>query len=910
MTGPFRARWLGASALPLLMLLAGPTSIQKAVAQVPQEAPKFETVYVEARKRVEDQQTVPISLNAYSQDDLDKLNVKTIEDLRYSAPSLYIAPTTFRQDTLNITIRGQRNFDAPSGGGNSGLSFDTATAVYKDGVYYARAIGLGGSLFDVESVQVLKGPQGTLVGRNTTGGALLYQSKEPGDQYEAYVKATAGDFGRGGLIGVVNVPLSDTVFFRMALNADNQRGYISNHYYDPSSGMTNTQPAMGSNKLAALLSLKWQPSDDFSVLLRADLAAEHDTGSTYHDLGYFVGTVASGTRASICNIPGTCPSTTAPLSGISYTDLLGHPIAPYYLTATAAGVSNVNPSPLAYNATLHTLEREQTTGFWSAEQAVSNLDVGHYQTYSATIDKTLGDIDAKWVTAYRTWDNQGQAISRGLAVETNSYKFNTPNYRSWQSELTLNGSLFDDRVKWTGGLFYFNEYSPNDGGLLYLFLPSAGGAPQAVQGRQLTITDSRNNTEQNRSYAAYAQATWTVIDGTRLTAGLRYTYDERYAHVATQTIRTPSTQALANTQTGNGATGLYNPGAVAFEGISYAGQTQSCTLTNAAGVILPLSQCAIDVNRSYHKPTFTLALDHDLWAGTMVYGTMRSGYRSGAINTQGVNSAALVAKPEEVLDYELGVKSDFAVMDIPVRTNLALYQTVYHDIQVQQQVPNITTASAIGGGACTQALLNAGQCTGNFNDNITLNAKSARIIGVEWEVQVLPTDWLTLSASGSYIDPRYTDYTFVVPPGYLQPSSNTNLSGTPIPVPAWQTNESVTFNLGHDLFGLPLGDASFTAHYYWQSRYLADMRNYNPAQRTFAYGLLNLRLEFKDFLKQDLDFALYANNIANTQACLPEFTGVLNSAPNGSFGQPGTSGLLQCVPLAPRMVGAQLTYRF
>jgi iron complex outermembrane receptor protein len=670
--------------------------------------------------------------------------------------------------------------------------------------------------------------------------------------------------------------------------------------------MTNTQPAMGSNKLAALLSLKWQPDETFKLVLRADLAAEHDTGSTYHDLDYFVGTVPSGTRASICNIPGTCPSTTAPASGYSYIDLLGHPIAPYYLTANAGGVSNVNPSPLAYNATLHQLERARTYGFWSAEQAVSNLDVGHYQTYSAVADKDLGDVAVRWMAAYRTWDNTGKAISRGLGVETNSYLFNIPNYRSWQSELTFNGSAFAERVKWTAGLFYFNEYSPNDGGLLYLFLPSAGGAPQAVAGRQLTITDSRGNSEQNRSYAAYGQATWTVIDGTRLTAGLRYTYDERYAHVATRNIRTPSTQALANAQ----VNGVYNPGSVTFEGITYTGQTNYCTLTNANGVILPLSQCAVDVNRSYHKPTFTLALDHDLWEGTMVYATMRSGYRSGAINTQGVNSAALVAQPEQVLDHEIGVKSDFAIMDVPVRTNLAAYQTIYHDIQVQQQVPNITGATAIGGGACTQTALNAGQCLGNFNDNITLNAKSARIYGVEWEVQVLPTDWLTLSASGSYIDPRYTDYTFVVPPGYLQPSGNTNLSGTPIPVPAWQTNETVTFDLGHNLLDLPTGDVGFTAHYYWQSRYLADLRNYNPMQRTFAYGLLNLRLEFKDFLKRNVDLAFFANNVVNTEACLPEFTGVLNSAPNGTFGQPGTSGLLQCVPLAPRMVGAQLTYRF
>ncbi len=896
MTGPNRVRWLGATALPLVMLLAGEAIAQDA-------SPKFETVYVEARKRVEDEQTVPISITAYSQDDLDQLGVKTIEDLKYSAPSVTIQTSAFRQDTLNISIRGQRNFDAPSGGGNSGLSFDTATAVYKDGVYYARAIGLTGSLFDVESVSILKGPQGTLVGRNTTGGALLYQSKEPTGDYEAWIRGTVGDYGRAGLQGVVNIPLTDTLSFRAALNADDQKGYISNHYYDPNSGMTNNQAAMGSDKLAALLSLKWQPFENLKIMLRADLAGEHDTGSTYHDLGYFTGTVLSSGRASICNIPGTCPSTTNP--SISYVDLLGHTVAPYYLTATATGVSNVNPSPLAYNAYLNALSREQTYGFWSTEQALSNLDVGHYQTYSATVDSAVDDVAVRLMTAYRTFDNTGRAVSRGLGVEMNTYQFNIPDYESWQSELTLNGSLFSDTVKWTGGLFYFTESSPDDGGILYLFLPAAGGPPTAASGKQLTITDSRNNSEKNSSYAAYAQATWNVFDDTRLTAGVRYTYDERFAHIATQNIRTPSTPALAAAQ----ANGVYSATPVTYEGITYNAQTDYCTLTDARAVALPLSQCAVDVSRSYHKPTWTLALDHDLWTGTMVYATMRSGYRSGAINTQATDTSALTVLPEEVLDYELGVKSDFTVMDVPVRTNLAAYETIYHNIQTQQSAINVSGASVSGGGPCTQAAFNAGSCIGTSSESITLNAKAAHIMGVEWDVQVLPTDWLTLSASGSYIDPRFTDFSFIVPAGYLQPAVS-NLTGTPIPVPAWQTNETATFTLGHDLLGLPTGDVNFTAHYYWQSRTLADLRNYNPAQRTFAYGMLNLRLEFKDILKKNLDLAMFVNNVADTQACLPEYTGVLNSAPNGTFGTPNTSGLLQCVPLAPRMAGVQLTYKF
>ncbi len=904
MTTLFRARVLGSSALPLLLVISAGAAAQT--------SDNFETVMVDARKRAEDQQIVPIAITAYNQADLDRLNIKTIEDLRYSSPSLQIAPTSFRQDTLNITIRGQRNFDAPSGGGNSGLAFDTASAVYKDGVYYARAVGLGGALFDLETVQVLKGPQGTLVGKNTTGGALLYRSREPGSEYEGTLRATGGDYGRAGLQGVVNIPLTDEFSFRAAVNLENQKGYIANYFYDPASGMRNNQAAMGSNKIAGNFSLKWQPSEDTKLVLRADIAAEHNTGVTYHSIDYFTGTTMSNGRASICNIPATCPSTTNTANPtIAFTDLLGHPVGSYYLTANAAGVGAVNPSPAAYNSLLASVARQKTYGFWSAEQAISNLSAGHYQTYSGTLDQALGDVDMKLMAAYRTWDNTGQAISRGQPFEMNTYQFNFPNYESLQTELTFNGTGFGGALQWTAGLFYFNESSLDDGGLLYLFLPAAGGPPQAVQGRQLTITDSRNNDTENTSYAGYLQATWAVWSDTRLTGGLRVTHDQRFAHMETRTIRTPSTQTLANTQTGNGARGMFDPAAWNFENINYTGQTVACTMTNANGVILPLNQCNIDTTKNYTEPTWTVSLDHDLWDGTMVYGAVRTGYRSGAINPQSINIAAQVALPEEVMDYELGLKSDFVLGNTPIRANLAVFKTEYRNIQVQQGVPNVSLATGPGGaGACTQALFNAGSCLGTFNDNITLNARAARIWGAEWDVTVLLNDWLTFRSNGSYTDARYTDYTFLVPAGYLQPGGATNLSGTPIPLPAWQTSQFLTFAMGRNLFDLPTGDVSFNVHYYWQGRTLADMRNYHPSQRTSAYGMLNLRLEARDFLHLNLDLAVFMRNATSNEACIPEYSGVLNSAPNGTFGVPGTSGLLQCVPLAPRMTGVQLSYRY
>jgi iron complex outermembrane receptor protein len=861
----------------------------------PAEAPAggsvaaFDTVIVTARKREEAAQTVPISITAYDQVALDRLDIRTLADLRFSAPSVYTAPSTFRQDTLNITIRGQRNFDS------AGLQFDTAAAVYVDGVYYARPVGLTGALFDVDSVQVLKGPQGTLVGRNSTGGAILYQTRQPTGDFGGFLKLTAGDHGRRELQTAVNLPLSPTLAVRAALSDNQLAGYIRNDFRDPATGAANTTPGMGSRQITGRISIKWTPDPSFSLLLRGTAAAEHDTGTTYHDLGYFEGTtLATGGRPSICNIPATCTG---------FTDLKGRMIAPYYADVASR---TVNTAAAAYNAPLNSLRREQAAGFWSAEQAVSNYNVGHYTTLSAAADKVLGSVEVKLAGAYRAWNTKGVSSSRGLPYVTNLFTYATPDYTSYQSELTVNGTAFGGRLKWTGGLFYFREASPDDGDQLYLFLP-AGVAPAAAAGKQITYTDPTDNDERNTSYAAYAQGTYDLGGGTRLTAGLRYTRDQRFAHLATQTVRTPATAATTATV----ANGVFDPSSFTILGISYAGQTRACALTDSGGVLLPLARCSVEINRTFAKPTWTLAVDHDLAAHTLVYATARSGYRSGAINSAAINPNVVVAKPEDVNDYEVGLKSDWALGGVLLRSNLAAYWMAYRNIQIQTSLPNVTIASGPGGAPCTQAVFDAGQCVGASNDNVTLNARAARVRGVEWELTAKPVPALTVGLSGSYLDAVYTDYSFSPPAGYLLPTGRTDLSGTPFPLPQWQATATAAYAIKADALKTDAFDeVVVSARGYWQSHVMADMRPYNPVQHTRAYTLVNLRLDFTGVAGRQIDFSVFADNLFNRKVCLPESQGVLNSAPNGTFGVAGTSGLLQCLPLAPRMAGASLQYRF
>src|SRR6516225_282160 len=103
------------------------------------------------------------------------------------------------------------------------MSFDTAAAVYVDGVYMARPEGLLAAVFDIDDPEVLKGPQGTLVGRNSTGGAVLYQTREPGADFGGNLQVSGGDHGRGALEGAINIPLSDTLFFRAAAQVSDSK---------------------------------------------------------------------------------------------------------------------------------------------------------------------------------------------------------------------------------------------------------------------------------------------------------------------------------------------------------------------------------------------------------------------------------------------------------------------------------------------------------------------------------------------------------------------------------------------------------------------------------------------------------------------------------------------------------------
>ncbi len=908
------AAFMGVSAL-----LLGAPSVRAQVAVSDQavqpsasESGGLEELVVTARKRSEAVQTVPISITAFSQSDLEDKNIDTIEDLRFETPSVYIFADSFRQDTVDITIRGMQNFNQ-----GSGINYDTAAALYIDGVYYARTQGLTGTFFDVANVAVLEGPQGTLVGRNSTGGAVLYTTEQPQNTFGGFFEATVGDYQDRTIQGALNIPVDDKLAIRVAGSLDGREGYLQNIYYNPTTGYRNTTAALGYRKLAGRIAAKFQPDDDLSIIIRGDSDTEHDTGSSYHDLGYFVGAVTSLSRPSICNIPGSCTTSTA-AAGTGFTDLQGNYIAPYFTNPTTGAI---NTNPQSYNALLNSVAREKGN-FWTTDSAQTNWDVDHIHTISATIDDThLDNVEIKLLGGYHWMDTEGIAGSRGDPYVTLQYNYDSPGYKSYDGELTFSGKLFDDQFKWTAGLFYFGEEQPMAyGNASALYSPNYP-VPAAISGHQVTLSQYNGYGQgQNESYAGYAQATYNILPDLRVTGGVRYSVDDREASTSAETIKFPATAATTKSTTN----AVFYPGAFVYDGISYTGYSLSCSQTNAAGVVLPLSQCYTKLSKTFEKPTFTFSIDYDVFDKTLVYFTTSRGYRAGSVIPTAVPQFDLL-QPETAQDYEAGVKSDWELGGMAFRTNGDVYDTQFNNVQTTVALPGVLFATAPGTGPggttgpCTQAAFNAGSCSGTTNSSVALNAKAARIYGAEMSLTAKPVPELTLTVGGDYLHAYYTNFTFSVPPGYLLPAAGGyNLSGTPFPLPQRQINASATYVFSGERLGLPIENLSIGGQIYAQSHFAADTQGFNPAQTTQGYLLTDFRVGIQNIYNSDISLSGFVTNAFNTQACQPESgnsgsgagAGLLNSVPTATFGTPGTSGVLQCIPLPPRMFGVTGKYTF
>jgi iron complex outermembrane receptor protein len=419
-------------------------------------------IVVTARRREERGQDVPISLIAVNGAALEAANVRTVADLGQVASGIRLEVTNNRRSTLQVSIRGQRQFGNIPGQ-------DPPTAVYFADAIVFPMVGFNTSLHDIANVQVLKGPQGTLFGRNTTGGALLVTPARPTNDYSAAVTATIGNYQTYGVKGFLNVPVSDSLQMRLA-------GYYQEND-DYQTILTPSLPGRGAGggKTGDVrLSLLWKPSDNIENYLVAYYATEKNNGLLV--------------RAVALN----------PLS--QFLAPFGNPAAgPVFGSFPKAESELWRPGD----------DPNKVYGDFPVPEDIKQYNV----VDTLTVD--LGGVSVKNILAYRRVSGTALINVTGLdlpVVDANQQSV----YKTLSQELQLNGSAFDDRLTWTAGAYFFQLKSIDRQYSSFLNLAKSGAAVMPLAGQI-----------KNTSYAGYVQGSYKLTDALILTAGFRYTIDKR-----------------------------------------------------------------------------------------------------------------------------------------------------------------------------------------------------------------------------------------------------------------------------------------------------------------------------------------------------------------------------------------------
>lgn len=227
-----------------------------------EEKATIEHIEVTAQRRVQNLQKTPVSITAIGEDQLSSKQINRLDDLAYEVPNLIIAPNTGTSSGAKIFMRGV-------GEDNSTFTNDPAIGVYVDGVFFARQTGALIDIYDLERIEVLRGPQGTLYGRNTSGGAIKYISKKPRGENESYIQAVAGNMGKLDVKFAGDYSVTDDLAIQVAAIKRNRDGYSYNK--------TTDQYVNDQSVLSARIGALWKIDDKSTLYFNADMIQDSST---------------------------------------------------------------------------------------------------------------------------------------------------------------------------------------------------------------------------------------------------------------------------------------------------------------------------------------------------------------------------------------------------------------------------------------------------------------------------------------------------------------------------------------------------------------------------------------------------------------------------------------------------------
>lgn len=691
-----------ALALPALLLSSGEAAAQSGSSDAA-VGNRIEEVVVTARSKGESVQNVPIAITAITKQ-LNSADVRDIRDIVAFTPNVRIDSIYQRANSPSINIRGI----SPSRTDDN--SIDSPIGVIIDGIYLGSLPGQIIENFDVERVEILRGPQGTLFGRNTVGGALNVIRTKPTGEWGAKVQYTTGKWNDQEFRGVLNAPLiKDVLAAKLFFFSANRDGYLHNTF------LNINQPQKDYNNYGVVL--KYTPNDRIEALLTVEKFDDKSQGGAF--IGNFnvgAGVLPVGTGPSDFNTPGSSQGPGGTLSNFlpglfglqntpARTDLsIAKTISPnfpspgsvqtyaYTLNASAKLNDNLRVVSVTGYRKQHELASEDFDG--SSTDFINISTDAHYHQFSQEL-RLEGD-----------WDSSMGKVS----FVAGGYYFNSRFNRNWVTSgdfwefVDLLGGYSLARNVWTNPALATTTGFSNP--------VAACNAPRTTPGLQAVFGRVRCDPGVNGAYgfklvaklfedqetesvAGFAHADWEFLPKLTLTLGVRYTWEQK-TFTGYQAYQTP----LARVKV------------FAFP--------DSVTLQN-----------------SWRNTSPMAALSYKVTPDILLYSSYSKGWHSGGFFGVNQNTQDFLQNqydPENANSYEIGMKGQF--FDNRVQLNLAAFRNDFSNKQESAIVFDKTTNTVV---------------------TLFTNVGGARYQGLEGELQWVVNDQLSLAASFGYLDAKYTN---------------------------------------------------------------------------------------------------------------------------------------------------------
>jgi iron complex outermembrane receptor protein len=834
------------------VVLATPAYAQQAA------DPGGNDIVVTARRIEERLQDVPISMTVYTPEQLSNRNIINSTDIATYTPSLTVN-SRYGPDKSSFAIRGFSQ------------DLNTLPSV---GVYFAEVVaprlnsnitsgnGAGvGSMFDLQNVQVLKGPQGTLFGRNTTGGAILLVPNRPTDRFEGYVEGTYGNYDATRVQMVLNVPLADTFKVRLGFDRYKRDGYLHNRSGIGPSDFNDI------NYFAARLSILADLTPDLENYLIATYAKSDTNG--------FVGKIGACNRNGIGTTrDGNISATTAAfrLANCAELDRQAANNFGFY------DVMGTNPNPYIDSRTWQVIN----TTTW---QASDTFAVKNIVSYGEAREKYSFNLNGDW-------QRIGNTI---IPFITTNAGITGPQGRQWSltEEFQLRGNSGDDRLSWQAGFYYekSNPLGPQEQWTSIFAnctnVYSFQCTPYSILGGTFAIGNvsvARNDYFFDNK-AVYAQGTYNFTEQLALTLGGRWTWDK---------VRT----------TGDGygtGNGLTNGSAVSPSGLTvFRGFANQLRCSQAPTPTDPIVRANLATNKacfreftqSSDKPTWTIDFDYKPNDDILAYGKYSRGYRGGGVNQSNVGNETW--NPEKVDTFEVGVKTSFHGA-LHGSFNLTGF---YNDFQ-DQQVSVFITACTAGVPGCTNPA--------PVGINGIQNVGKSTIKGIEADLVLEPFEGFRLDAGYAYLDAkvkesnvpacdptRYAcvDAAYLLPGNelFFAPKNRITVTGTyTLPL-----DESIgRISLGATFVHTDAQYANHSSDHAFSIGAIPFNTSHLPAT-----DLLTLNLNWTNVAGAPIDLALFATNVTDEKYWVATANGL--SSLGADF----------LILGEPRMYGLRLKYRF